>query len=95
MAYEIEVIELTPQPALVVETECAPGEFGDVLAASFGRVFQHMGARSAQPHGMPFMRYLDMGDENAIICPYCSTLYVYQPTLGKGASDPADAVYAD
>ena len=63
MAYEIEVIELTPQPALVVETECAPGEFGDVLAASFGRVFQHMGARSAQPHGMPFMRYLDMGDD--------------------------------
>ena len=30
--------------------------------------------------------YLDMGDENEIICPYCSTLYQRDPTL-----DPHDA----
>ena len=63
MAYEIEIIEANPQPALVVEAECKPGEFGDVLANSFGRVFQHMGMSGGQPHGMPFMRYLDMRDD--------------------------------
>jgi uncharacterized Zn-finger protein len=27
--------------------------------------------------------FLDMGDENEKVCPYCSTLYVYNGTLGS------------
>ena len=26
--------------------------------------------------------FLDMGDENEKVCPYCSTLYVYNDKLG-------------
>ncbi|MEM7427206.1 MAG: zinc-finger domain-containing protein [Pseudomonadota bacterium] len=39
--------------------------------------------------------YLDMGDEDEIICPYCSTLYTYNPQLAPDASDPAGAAYAE
>jgi uncharacterized Zn-finger protein len=32
--------------------------------------------------------FIDMGDENEAICPYCSTLYIFQAAL-NGHSDPA------
>lgn len=37
--------------------------------------------------------YLDMGDANEIICPYCSTLYRYDRALGNGASRPSECAY--
>ena len=46
------------------------------------------------PYDHPHI-YLDMGDETEIICPYCSTLYVYDSSLPAGASDPAGAAFAD
>ena len=54
--------------------------------------FQCVGAKP--PYDNPNI-YLDMGDENEIICPYCSTLYVYSPALAPGSSEPAAAAYAD
>ena len=36
--------------------------------------------------------FLDMGAANEVICPYCSTLYVYDAALHGGA-DPAECVY--
>jgi uncharacterized Zn-finger protein len=50
------------------------------------REFQCMGAR--WPHDHPHV-YLDMGADNQILCPYCSTLYVYDGRLGPEASDPS------
>jgi uncharacterized Zn-finger protein len=32
--------------------------------------------------------FIDMGDDNEAICPYCSTHYIFDPTL-NGHSDPA------
>ncbi len=32
--------------------------------------------------------YLDMGQDDEIICPYCSTLYKYRETLGADESIP-------
>lgn len=32
--------------------------------------------------------YLDMGADNQIVCPYCSTLYVYNPKLRPAQSKP-------
>ena len=32
--------------------------------------------------------YLDMGEENEIVCPYCSTLFNYDPSLKQTESDP-------
>ncbi|MCF6326913.1 MAG: zinc-finger domain-containing protein [Devosiaceae bacterium] len=37
--------------------------------------------------------FLDMGSEGEIVCPYCSTHYVFNPKLTTGTSDPASAVY--
>ena len=45
-----------------------------------------MGARPPFDH--PHV-YLDMGDDGQILCPYCSTLYIYDPRLEAGESDPS------
>jgi uncharacterized Zn-finger protein len=37
--------------------------------------------------------FLDMGSENEIVCPYCSTLYFYDGTLGATETDPPDCLY--
>lgn len=47
--------------------------------------FQCMGARP--PHDHPHV-YLDMGADNQILCPYCSTLYVHDPKLPAGETVP-------
>jgi uncharacterized Zn-finger protein len=36
--------------------------------------------------------FLDMGADTQAVCPYCSTLYVYDAALHGGA-DPAECVY--
>jgi uncharacterized Zn-finger protein len=38
--------------------------------------------------------YLDMGDAIEAVCPYCSTLYRFDPTLGPGAAQPPECVVA-
>ena len=38
--------------------------------------------------------FLDMGDDGEIICPYCSTLYVYKASLGATETEPADCLMA-
>jgi uncharacterized Zn-finger protein len=48
--------------------------------------FQCMGARP--PHDHPHV-YLDMGAEGQILCPYCSTLFVYHSGLAADATEPA------
>ena len=37
--------------------------------------------------------FIDMGAADEKICPYCSTLYIYDHTIPEGSADPADAVY--
>jgi uncharacterized Zn-finger protein len=39
--------------------------------------------------------YLDMGGENEIICPYCSTLYRYNPALAPNESRPPECALTD
>ena len=34
--------------------------------------------------------FIDMGDENEVICPYCSTLYKFDPALDSHAARPAE-----
>jgi uncharacterized Zn-finger protein len=38
--------------------------------------------------------FIDMGDDNAIVCPYCSTLFVYDPQL-NGGCEPAECAFHD
>ena len=51
------------------------------------RKFQCMGALPPFDHPHVF---LDMGDENEIVCPYCSTLYRYDPSLRPHEAKPAE-----
>ena len=39
--------------------------------------------------------YLDMGSDTEIVCPYCSTLFRYEPSVGHGHSKPAECEYHD
>jgi uncharacterized Zn-finger protein len=46
------------------------------------------------PHDHPHI-YLDMGDDYTILCPYCATLFRYDPRLSPGEADPPDCSYPD
>lgn len=37
--------------------------------------------------------FLDMGADNEIVCPYCSTHYVFNSKLKAGSADPQTAIY--
>ena len=52
--------------------------------------FQCMGV--APPHDHPHV-FLDMGSETQIVCPYCSTLFVYDDGLKQTESDPPSCLY--
>lgn len=55
----------------------------------------HIGAREFKcigalpPHDHPHV-YLDMGEADEIVCPYCSTLYRFDPALDPHAARPAE-----
>ena len=36
--------------------------------------------------------YIDMGDEYETVCPYCSTLYRFNPSIPRGGAKPSEAV---
>lgn len=36
--------------------------------------------------------YIDMGAANETVCPYCSTLFVYDASL-RGSANPAECIY--
>ena len=39
--------------------------------------------------------FLDLGNDNEIICPYCSTLYRYATDLAAGEARPPECVVKD
>jgi len=51
------------------------------------KTFMCMGAPPPFDHPHEF---LDMGSDAEAICPYCSTLYVWDPSLAPSAADPAE-----
>lgn len=59
---------------------------GGVASIKIGvREFMCVGARA--PHDHPHV-FLDMGDEDSKICPYCSTLYVHDRNLAATETVP-------
>jgi len=54
------------------------------------REFMCVGAHPPLDHPHVF---LDMGGDNEIICPYCSTLYRHDPKLDPRAAKPAECAY--
>ncbi|MBX9911298.1 MAG: zinc-finger domain-containing protein [Beijerinckiaceae bacterium] len=54
------------------------------------REFMCIGAKPPFDHPHVF---LDMGGDAEIVCPYCSTLFKYDPTLKSGACTPPDCAH--
>jgi uncharacterized Zn-finger protein len=54
--------------------------------------FMCVGARPPMDHPHVFC---DMGDEGEIVCPYCSTLYRYDPALGSHEARPAECALVE
>lgn len=52
--------------------------------------FQCVGA--IPPFDHPHV-FLDMGADNEVVCPYCSTHYIYDPALPAGSADPVSAIF--
>lgn len=52
--------------------------------------FQCVGAMPPFDHPHVF---LDMGSDSEVVCPYCSTLYVYNPALEAGSANPESAIF--
>lgn len=53
--------------------------------------FQCIGA--LPPFDHPHI-FIDMGKDTEVVCPYCSTLYVYNSKLTPGTSNPLSAIYS-
>ena len=49
---------------------------------------------ASAPYDHPHV-FLDMGEANEIICPYCSTLYRHDPKLGAHQARPADCALSE
>jgi uncharacterized Zn-finger protein len=56
------------------------------------REFMCVGAKPPFDHPHVF---LDLGGDNEIICPYCSTLYRYASDLAPGAARPPECALTD
>jgi uncharacterized Zn-finger protein len=56
------------------------------------REFMCIGAKPPFDHPHIF---IDMGDNQETVCPYCSTLYKYDSELATTESRPADALWVD
>ena len=39
--------------------------------------------------------YLNMGNANEIVCPYCASLFRFDPSLGAREAEPASCGYSD
>jgi uncharacterized Zn-finger protein len=51
-----------------------------------------MGATPPNDHPHVF---LDMGAADTVICPYCSTLYVYDEELATEQTDPPHCIFSE
>lgn len=48
---------------------------------------------ASAPYDHPHV-FLDMGSDDEIVCPYCSTLFTHRPDLGVFEAEPAACAYA-
>lgn len=89
-------------------TQAAPQREGNTMAGHLIPHFQNdagharisigvtefMCVGASAPFDHPHV-FLDMGDDSEKVCPYCSTLYVYDPALHADETVPAGALYME
>ncbi len=66
-------------------------DLGLTQIAIGAKEFECTGATA--PYDHPHI-YLDMGEDNEIICPYCSTLFKFDKSLGAAQANPEACAYA-
>lgn len=85
-----------------------PSRSGTTLAASRYRKFRNDRAVEeirievrefncigvSPPHDHPHV-YINMGDRDTILCPYCATRYRYDPRLPPFEANPRDSLFVD
>lgn len=54
--------------------------------------FECIGAKPPFDHPHVF---LDMGDDNEMVCPYCSTLFRHDASLKADEARPAEALFSN
>lgn len=57
-------------------------------------VSKFMCCGASEPHDHPHV-FLDMGTEDHIVCPYCSTLFTLSSTLGADQTEPTGCTVKD
>ena len=57
-------------------------------------VKEFMCTGASVPYDHPHI-FIDMGADKEAVCPYCSTLYKYDPSLAATESRPANALWTD
>ena len=50
--------------------------------------------RGVPPQDHPHV-YINMGETDTILCPYCGTRFRFDPQLAPRDADPWDSVFAD
>jgi uncharacterized Zn-finger protein len=92
--------QIRPTPAAKFETDSMADHvvphFHNAAGVSVIEIGAHefMCVGDLPPFDHPHV-FLDMGDANEIICPYCSTLFRLDPTLDPHAAKPAECALAD
>ena len=87
------IIDRAPSRALQMESYPKfHNEVGVPIVRIGCREFKCIGDKPPQDH--PHI-YLKMGDASEIVCPYCSTLFRFDPSLGAHEADPADCAYGN
>jgi len=62
MTYEVELVELQPQPAAVVCAHVTVADIPAFIGGAFGEVIQTLSGQGLDPAGPPFGRYTAVGD---------------------------------
>ncbi len=57
-------------------------------------VKEFMCCGASSPYDHPHV-FLDMGNENEIVCPYCSTVYRFDANLKAGETNPSGCTFED
>jgi len=61
-SYEVELVELSPQPAAVVRGHATIADIPGFLTGAFGEVIETLSGQGLAPAGPPFGRYVPDGD---------------------------------
>ena len=64
-----------------------------VTAIEIG-VKEFMCCGASSPYDHPHV-FLDMGNDNEIVCPYCSTVYKYNSMLTASETNPAGCLFSE